>query len=165
MQEDSRESSEMATIFSYVELGICLIICLGAALFGALFVPGEWYEQLSKPSWTPPDSIFPPVWTILYLMMGVAVWLVWQEKNRGSVALWVFIAQLILNAAWSWLFFGLKNTGLAFFDALILMLAIFTTAVLFWRENRLAGIIMIPYFLWASFAAALSFAIWQLNIN
>ena len=96
---------------SILGLAACLVLCFGAAAFGAQFMPGEWYAGLKKPAWNPPGWVFGPVWTALYAMMAVAVWLVWR---RGGVAanalpLSLFLAQLVCNALWSWMFFGLKN--------------------------------------------------------
>ncbi|MDP2897147.1 MAG: TspO/MBR family protein [bacterium] len=122
-------------------LVLFLALSLSAGLFGSQFEPGEWYEQLAKPSWTPPNWLFAPVWTFLYLAMGVAAWLVWQRVGwrKSRLALLFFIVQLILNAVWSWVFFGLHRPGLAFGEIILLWAAILITLVLFWRHRSLSG--------------------------
>ena len=136
-----------------------------AALIGSRFEPDAWYEQLVKPAWTPPGWLFGPVWTVLYGLMGVAAWLVWKRRGFAGApnALGAFIVQLALNAAWSWLFFGLRRPGLALLDILLLWAAIAITALLFWRHRGLAAALLVPYLLWVSFAACLNFEIWRLN--
>jgi tryptophan-rich sensory protein len=142
-----------------------LLVTYAAAAFGSLFMPGEWYAQLTKPAWNPPNWIFGPVWTALYTMMAVAAWLVWR---RGGFAaqrqpLTLFLVQLLLNAAWSPLFFGLHNPGLALAEILLLWLAILGTLIAFWKVQRFAGVMLLPYLAWVSFATALNFSLWQLN--
>ncbi len=143
-----------------------VIVTFGAALIGSLFLPGEWYSQLAKPRWTPPGWVFGPVWSILYALMAIAAWLVW--KREGFSGAWIpltfFIAQLILNASWSWLFFGLQNPGLAFGEIVILWLAILLTLIAFWSQNAIAGVLLIPYFMWVSFAMILNLSIWRMNL-
>lgn len=147
-------------------LFLFLGLCLSAGLFGAQFQPREWYEQLAKPSWRPPNWLFAPVWTFLYLAMGVAAWLVWQRVGwrKSRLALLFFIVQLILNAVWSWVFFGLRRPGLAFGEITVLWAAILVTLVAFWRHRSLSGAIFLPYLLWVSFAAILNFSLWRLNV-
>jgi tryptophan-rich sensory protein len=142
-----------------------LATCFGAAAFGAQFAPGEWYAGLTRPSWNPPNWIFGPVWTVLYLLMAVSGWLVWRTAGfRGATgALACFAVQLLLNAAWSWLFFGLHRPGLAFAEIVVLWLAILATLLLFWKVRPLAGALLVPYLLWVSFAAVLNLTLWQLN--
>ena len=143
-------------------------VCLAVGGAGAVFTSGSvgrWYPELHKPSWTPPSWVFGPVWTILYIMMAIAVWLVWCR--RGSVkigsALVFFFLQLALNAAWSPLFFGLKNPLAGLLDIVPLWAMILGTLICFWRISPAAGALLVPYWLWVSFAAALNFAIWKLN--
>jgi tryptophan-rich sensory protein len=128
-------------------------------------MPGAWYDALAKPAWTPPNAVFAPVWTVLYVLMAVAAWLVWRRAGfmRAGVALSLFIAQLVLNALWSYLFFGAHRADLAFFEIVVLWAVILVVAVLFWREVRAAGVLMLPYLAWVGFAACLNFALWQLN--
>jgi tryptophan-rich sensory protein len=130
-----------------------------------LFPPGAWYGQLNKPSWTPPGWVFAPVWTILYLTMGLSLWLFWQtsrSRERGG-ALAVFFVQLALNAAWSWLFFGLHSPLLALFGISMLWGTLVATIIAFWRQHAAAGILLLPYLGWVSFASCLNLEIWQLN--
>jgi tryptophan-rich sensory protein len=124
-----------------------------------------WYPTLIKPAWTPPDWVFGPVWTGLYLLMAVAAWLVWRERARAPVgaALTLHGAQLVLNVAWSGLFFGLRDPGAGMVGVAALWLAIGATLAAFWRARRLAGVLMLPSLAWVSYAARLNWAIWRLN--
>ena len=142
-----------------------LLLCFAAASLGAVFMPGEWYAGLQKPAWNPPGWIFGPVWSALYAMMAVAAWLVWQ---RGGFAaqrrpLGWFLAQLVLNAVWTPLFFGLHRPGVAFAEILLLWLAIAATLVAFWPVSRAAAWLLVPYLAWVSFAAVLNGTLWRLN--
>jgi translocator protein len=141
-----------------------LLLPLLAGAFGSQFQPGAWYAALDKPSWNPPSWVFGPVWTVLYIMMGVAAWLVW-DRHRGAArtALAVFVVQVVFNGLWSYLFFGLQSPALAFAGIVILWSLIATTLVLFWRARTVAGVLLLPYLAWVSFAAVLNFTIWQLN--
>lgn len=155
----------MKTSKQVIGLIAWIFVCSLAGIFGAQFEPGTWYDLLQKPSWTPPNWIFPVVWPILYIMMGISAWLLWKMKEvalGGTEFTWFFV-QLVLNALWSWIFFGMNliATGLA--EILLLWIAILFTIFLFWSRNRLAGWLLIPYLLWVSYASALNFAIWQLN--
>ena len=142
-----------------------LVVCFAAAGIGSLFPIGPWYESLVKPAWNPPNWLFGPAWTLLYTLMAVAAWLVWRNHGfRGAtVPLTLFVVQLALNAGWSWLFFGLHQPGVAFAEIILLWAAILATIILFWRLKRLAGILLMPYLLWVSFAAVLNYTVWQLN--
>ena len=145
---------------------VCLAASFLAAWVGSQFHVGPWYADLAKPRWTPPNVVFGPVWTALYVLMGVAAALVW--RRAGLAAAWKPLAffgiQLVLNAAWSWLFFGLHRPGAAFLEIVVLWAAILITLVLFWRVRPLAGILFLPYLLWVSFAAVLNFLLWRLNV-
>jgi benzodiazapine receptor len=142
-----------------------LVLTFGAAALGARFLPDEWYRQLNKPTWNPPNSIFAPVWTVLYLLMAVAAWLVWRRYgiNGALLPLTLFVVQLLLNAAWTWLFFGLHRIRDALIDIIVLWLVILTTLIAFWRLEPLAGILLVPYLAWVSFATVLTLTIWRLN--
>lgn len=136
-----------------------------AASFGARFRPGAWYATLEKPAWTPPNRLFAPVWTLLYLMMAVAAWWAW-ERGRGAmlaVALGLWALQLAANAAWSWLFFGRRRIGWAFADILLLWMLIAAATAAFFRVAATAGLLMLPYLVWTGFAGALNFAVWRRN--
>ena len=140
-------------------------LSFAAAWVGSRFMPGEWYAALAKPAWNPPNWIFAPVWTVLYLLMGVAAWLVWRQAGFGgaSAALSLFVVQLVLNALWSYLFFGLQRLDLALVDIVVLWGTILAVAVLFWGANRLAGALLVPYLAWVGFATVLNFVLWRLN--
>lgn len=125
-----------------------------------------WYVGLAKPSFNPPSWVFGPVWTLLYLCMGGAAFLVWNSGTDRRIvrrALLWFGAQLIANGVWSLLFFGLRNPGLAFLEILLLLAMIVLTTRLFWSQSRAAGALMLPYLAWVSFAAILNLSIWRLN--
>jgi benzodiazapine receptor len=142
-----------------------LLLCFAAAAFGSLFMPGEWYAQLQKPTWNPPNWIFGPVWTALYTMMAVAAWLVWRRSGFAArrLPLGLFLLQLFLNALWSPLFFGLHNLALAFAEIVLFWLALLGTFIAFWKVHRSAGLLLVPYLAWVTFAAVLNFTLWQLN--
>ncbi|MBN2587169.1 MAG: tryptophan-rich sensory protein [Candidatus Fermentibacteraceae bacterium] len=143
-------------------LAIWVLASLSAGFIGSRFPPGEWYETLEKPSFNPPGWIFGPVWTLLYILMGTAAWLVWKEQGF-SPALILFIAQLALNALWSYLFFGANRPDLAFFEIVVLWVLILLTMIFFWKARTLAGALLVPYLLWVSFASVLNFSLWRLN--
>ena len=126
---------------------------------------GEWYASLKKPSWHPPNWVFGPVWTELYAMMAVAAWLVWRQGDFAGQALPIaaFLVQLVLNALWSWLFFGLKTPGMAFAEIVALWVAIATTLLLFRRPSATAAWLLAPYLAWVTFATLLNFTLWRLN--
>lgn len=149
-------------------LVLWLALSLFAGAVGALFAPdGEWYARLRKPRYTPSPRVFTPVWTVLYLMMGVAAWRVWRETGfRGHAApLWWFLAQLAANALWAWLFFGLRRAGWALADIGLLLLLLAPTLVLFFRQDRLAGWLLVPYLAWTAFAFYLNYCIVRLNTD
>ncbi|KPJ62213.1 MAG: hypothetical protein AMS15_04680 [Planctomycetes bacterium DG_23] len=141
-----------------------VVIAFLPAVAGRFFTPGEWYYELQKPTWTPPSWVFGPVWTFLYFLMAISGYLAWSgSSGRRSVPFVVYGIQLFLNALWSVIFFGLHSPGLAFGDLVVLWFAILGNVVLFWRINRASGYLLIPYFLWTSFAGMLNLAIWKLN--
>jgi tryptophan-rich sensory protein len=142
-----------------------LALCLAASGTAVFVSTGGWYAALHKPAWNPPAWLFGPVWTVLYIMMAVAAWLVWCEggwKAQGR-ALGLFLAQWLLNALWTPLFFGLHLAGPAFGEIVVLWLVLAVTLRAFWRVRRVAGILLLPYLAWVSFAAALNFTLWRLN--
>lgn len=153
------------SLINGIALIVSVVLVSLAAGFGAQFGPGTWYRELVKPSFNPPDWVFGPVWTLLYLMMAVAAWLVWRKRGETAVALPLaaYGAQMLLNALWSWLFFGLHRMGLAFTEILLLDAMIVLCIVLFWRVSRPAALMLVPYCAWVSFAAVLNFTLWRLN--
>lgn len=157
------------TISGYFRLAACVVACLAAGFAGSFFTRASvstWYRELRKPAFNPPDWLFGPVWTALYIMMGVALFLVIREGFKTPAiraAFAVFVVQLILNITWSALFFGLKSPGAAFAEIVVLWAAIAATIALFKPISTAAAVLLIPYILWVTFAAALNFAIWRLN--
>ena len=142
---------------------------LGAAAAGigaaASIDASTFYAQLARPAWAPPASAFGPVWTVLYLLMGLAAWLVWRESGapRLRTALTLFVVQLGVNALWSWLFFAWRKGAFAFAEVLVLLVLIAATIAVFWRISRLAGALMVPYLAWVCLATALTWSVWQNN--
>jgi translocator protein len=153
---------------SILVLAVFIAICFGVAAAGAWFTRGSvttWYPTVSKPAWNPPAWLFGPVWTVLYVMMAIAAWLVWRRAgfSGASGALGIFALQLALNAAWSPLFFGMRNPAAGLVDIAALWIAIGATLIAFWRVLPPAAVLLLPYWLWVSFATALNFAIWRMN--
>ncbi|MDF1608140.1 tryptophan-rich sensory protein [Hoeflea sp. YIM 152468] len=141
---------------------IIAVLVLATASSGAFFKPGAWYQQLRRPSWTPPNWAFPVVWSILYIAIGISGWLVWQTAGAGIImALWLL--QLILNGAWSWLFFGRHRMDLAFIDVCLLLLTILAYIAFASMVLPLAALLFVPYAVWVATAAALNHAVWRLN--
>lgn len=143
-----------------------MLLCLTASGTAVFVSVDGWYSTLEKPWLNPPFWVFAPVWTVLYLMMGVAAWLVWRKGGWTAqrLVLGWFLMQMVLNALWTPIFFGMHWIGAAFGEIVLLWLTLLTTLVLFWRASRLAGILLIPYLAWVSFAAYLNFALWRLNL-
>jgi tryptophan-rich sensory protein len=143
-------------------------ICFAAAGLGSqltVVALEPWYAGLKKPAFNPPDWVFGPVWSLLYLLMAISAWLVWRQRERAAVRLplALFGVQLALNVAWSGCFFYLQRPGAALSEIAVLWLAILATMLTFFRVNRAAGALLVPYLLWVSFASVLNFAIWRLN--
>lgn len=149
----------------WLGLGFCLAVTFAAADLGSRFQPGDWYAALVKPALTPPAWVFGPVWALLFLMMGLAAWLVWRRRGfTGAVVpLILFWGQLTLNVLWSFLFFGLQRPGLAFMDIIALWLVILATLIAFWRISPQAGLLLAPYLFWVGFAVYLNLQICRLN--
>jgi tryptophan-rich sensory protein len=147
-------------------VGWLMVSFIAAAIGGAASIQaGPLYTRLVRPDWAPPPSLFGPVWTVLYALMGIAAWLVWKVGGFRTArsALTLFLVQLALNALWSWLFFGWHHGAFAFVDILLLWALIVATLIYFWRIRPLAGALLAPYLLWVSFASALNYSVWQLN--
>jgi translocator protein len=146
-----------------------IVLCVGTGAIAGLSTSRsvtDWYPSLIKPAWNPPAWLFGPVWTVLYITMAVAAWLVWQPAPRPRavrVALTLFFVQLVLNGAWSLIFFGARALGPALAEILLMLFVIALTARAFFRESRLAGALMLPYLAWVGFATFLNFTIWRLN--
>ncbi|MDP2638765.1 MAG: TspO/MBR family protein [Candidatus Azambacteria bacterium] len=175
-----------------IKLIVSILICQLAGVVGSIFTAPAiktWYVSLNKPYFSPPNWIFAPVWTVLFLLMGISLYLVWAknwhiEVKAGEAerktwnpisrklltgswreenAVLIFVLQLILNVLWSVIFFGLKSPGLAFFEILMLWFAILYTIVNFYRISKFASFLLLPYILWVTFATVLNFAVWRLN--
>lgn len=150
-----------------IALAVSIAITLAVGALGGLATAssvGGWYVTLNKPPFNPPNAIFGRVWTTLYVVMAVAAWRVWRSTGaRRGQALALYAAQLVLNLAWSVIFFGLRQPGLAMIDVAFLLAAVIATAAAFWRVDRPAGLMMAPYCAWVSFASVLNFEIWRLN--
>lgn len=159
----------MDALRGWLGLAVALVACFAVAGVGGWFTSqsvGTWYQGLDKPTWTPPGSLFGPVWTVLYCMMAVALWLVWRRvpADQFPTPTVAFGIQLTLNLLWSVVFFGARRPDLAFAEIVALWLAIVVTAAVFWRHSRAASLLLAPYLLWVTYASALTFALWRLNL-
>ena len=132
------------------------------ATSGAVFRPGDWYAGLRKPGWTPPNWVFGPVWSILYIMIAIAGWLAWRAQP-DSLAVWIWGVQLVLNGAWSWLFFGRRRMDLAFGEVCLMWLSIAAFIVAAYPVSVTASLLFVPYLIWVTIAATLNYSVWRLN--
>ena len=148
-------------------LAASLAITYAAAALGGLAsaTSGDFYRELVRPSWAPPGSVFGPVWGVLYLMMAVAAWLVWRQQgfNASRKELGLYLLQLVFNALWTWIFFVWQFGFWSFVEIILLWFLILGTVISFWKIRPLAGALLLPYLGWVSFAAALTFSLWQKN--
>lgn len=160
--EVTRMPMESQPMMDYVPVAVFAGLVVAAASTGAIFMPGPWYEALQKPSWTPPNWLFPIAWTVLYAMIAYAGYLTYRAEGIGPAVI-VWGIGIVFNAAWSWLMFGEHKIGLAFADLVLMWLAIVAFIVLAWPLDRTAAYLFIPYFFWASFAGALNWEVWRLN--
>jgi tryptophan-rich sensory protein len=153
---------DIAALAGFVAL--CLAVAAAGGAITATSV-NTWYAALAKPAFNPPGWVFGPVWTVLYLMMALAAWRVWRARAApgARLALGAWALQLALNLSWSFIFFGARMIGAALAEILVLLAAIVLTAVLFWRIDRAAGALLVPYAAWVAFATALNAALWRLN--
>ncbi len=160
---------ETATLRDLRRLSTAVVLCVGAGGVGGIATARSvktWYPTLKKPPFNPPSGIFGPVWTLLYLMMSVSLWLTWRKKSEDAQidpALRLFALQLILNVLWSFIFFRLRSPRGAFVEIVILWVAIVLTIRAMAQVSRVAALLMLPYLLWVSFASVLNLAIWRLN--
>jgi benzodiazapine receptor len=166
MPEPTREhpsrSRDLSGLFAL------MILCLAVSGAGSVITATSvdtWYQTLEKPPFNPPDWVFAPVWTAIYILMGTAAWRIWRLRSfkTARAAFAVFGVQLCLNLAWSFLFFGMQRIDLALVEIVILLCAIATNTVMFWRIERLAGLMFVPYVFWVTFAAILNASLWLLN--
>ena len=143
---------------------LALAFCAAAVGAMASIRAADFYQELVRPDWAPPAKLFGPVWSVLYLLMGVSSWLVWRERATVTrQALTWYIVQLAINALWSWVFFVWRQGQWAFVHILVLWILIVATIALFRRVRPLAGVLLLPYLVWVSFAAVLAYRVWQLN--
>lgn len=152
----------------FFKLIIAIAVSEMAGVIGSLFtmpaIQSGWYANIIKPTLNPPAWVFGPVWTTLFVLMGIAAFLVWKKNDKKiKIALGIFIGQLVLNTLWSFVFFGLHNPGGALVEIVFLWFAILATIIAFFRISKPAAWLLLPYILWVSFAAYLNFAIWSLN--
>lgn len=154
---------------NFFRLAVSILGCNLAGVLGSFFTLGSidsWYSTLSKPFFTPPGWVFGPAWITLYTLMGIAFYWVWSSGDKKSLAaMWLFGIHLFFNAIWSIIFFGLKLPGWALADIVILWILIIWVMIRFYRISKKAGLIMIPYLLWVSFASILNFSIWWLEVS
>jgi benzodiazapine receptor len=162
------QSISISNKSDWVALILFLLGCFSVAGLGSLATMPEiptWYATLRKPAWTPPNWLFGPVWTALYAAMAIAAWIIWRragwEESNG--ALWLFIIQLALNLAWSFIFFKFHNPQWAFVEIVALWIAIAATMMKFAAISRVSAILLVPYLVWVTYAAALNFAVWRMN--
>ncbi len=165
---NSITDSRSKTLTNSIALIVFVVICLLVGAMGGVITASSvdtWYQTLQKPVFNPPDWLFAPVWSTLYLMMAVAGWRVWKRVGltAGRRAFLVYGLQLVLNLVWSYLFFGIQRIDLALIEIVILLTVIIINMVMFWRIDRLAGILFIPYVLWVFFAQLLNFSLLMLN--
>lgn len=148
-------------------LPVFLALTIATAMLGAWasLDAATFYARLDRPFWAPPAWLFGPAWTVLYLLMALAAWLVWRTHRweGAASAMVLFVVQLAVNASWSWFFFAWRLGFWAFFDAVALWLLVGATLFAFWSRHRLAGLMLVPYWLWVSFATALTWSVWQRN--
>ena len=151
--------------FDFYTWGLFVLANFAAATSGAVFTPGQWYEGLNKPSWRPPNWLFPPVWLVLYVVIGTSGWLVWRDTEPGTrmLPMTIYFVHLALNFLWSAIFFGLKRPGWAFCEIILLWSTLVAMMVVFYPINQTAALILIPYLCWVSFAGCLNFKVWELN--
>jgi len=152
------------------KLIVSILVCFAAAALGSFFTTPQitgWYAGLEKPWFAPPNWVFGPVWTILYFLMGIALFLVWRkglERPDVRQGVILFAVQLAFNVAWSWLFFGLQSALAGLVGIVILWVLILATLIQFWKIERIAGALLIPYIAWVTIATNLNYAIWVLNL-
>ena len=160
----------MADGHSIKKLVGSVLLCEAAGVVGSVFTRDslrDWYPTLQKPSFTPPDWMFGPVWTVLYAMMGVSLYLASRQREEDAAvettARVLFAVQLMLNTLWTYIFFGRRSPGWALVEISLLWVAIASTTLSFFRVSRTAALLLLPYLLWTSFAAVLNYSIWRLN--
>ncbi len=151
-----------------LNLTLSIMLALSAGAIGGVLTAKSiptWYRTLNKPAWNPPNWVFGPVWSALYVLMGVSAWMVWERAGVGGTPWWlaIYLTQLGLNLAWSLIFFGMHQPKWAFLEIIALWLSILATIIFFWPISPLAACLLLPYLAWVSFAGVLNASIWRLN--
>ena len=146
---------------------VCVLICTSLGFLSGFSTAdsiSNWFQYVKKPSWNPPNWLFAPVWTALYILMGISVALIWHSKaTNKSQAIWLFVIQFILNLCWSLIFFNLHQTGWAFVEIIVMLIFIVLTIISFYKIDKTAAYLLLPYICWVSFATVLNGSIWFLN--
>lgn len=168
LEKTQQEKTSILYANNILPLVLSILIAQTAGIIGSFFTVssvGSWYKTLAKPSWNPPSWVFGPVWITLYTLMGLAAFFIWKNRKHpyAKKALLFYGIQLVLNAWWSILFFGLKNPGIALIDIIILLVMMIITTLYFWKVERKAAWMMLPYIAWVGFATVLNFTLWQMN--
>ena len=169
LQSSVYMTSKTQSISSFGQLAIAILICTGTGSLSAYISNtgmNPWFDNLIKPSWNPPEYLFGPVWTLLYCMMGISLWLVWKSETVASVkkpALQLFAAQLFLNFCWSIIFFKFHSPAWALVEIIAMLFLIVLTTKQFSKISKQAAWLLVPYIAWVSFASVLNFSIWTLN--
>jgi translocator protein len=150
----------------WIGLVVFLVLCFGVNGLGGLITYPNiavWYKNLSKPDWTPPNWVFAPVWNLIFLLTAISAWLVWRRRGVAGAWVWTFLAQLGFNLLWSVVFFGLRRPDQALIVILLLWVSVAAMVVIFWRVRPVAGLMILPYLAWVTYATPLNFALWQMN--
>ena len=167
-QEDFQliiNSDKKNILWLFFFISLCLIFGNGLGGYFTFISVETWYQTLNKPSFNPPDWIFGPVWTTLYILMGISVWLVWKRKPSAdrTIGIRIFWVQLFFNILWTYIFFGIQKIGLSFLEIIFLIFLIFSNIIYFLKIDKIAGYLLIPYLIWVLYASVLTYNIWILN--
>ena len=167
-QEDFQliiNSDKKNILWLFFFISLCLIFGNGLGGYFTFISVETWYQTLNKPSFNPPDWVFGPVWTTLYILMGISVWLVWKRKPSAdrTIGIRIFWVQLFFNILWTYIFFGIQKIGLSFFEIIFLIFLIFSNVIYFLKIDKIAGYLLIPYLIWVLYASVLTYNIWILN--
>ena len=167
-QEDFQliiNSDKKNILWLFFFISLCLIFGNGLGGYFTFISVETWYQTLNKPSFNPPDWVFGPVWTTLYILMGISVWLVWKRKPSAdrTIGIRIFWVQLFFNILWTYIFFGIQKIGLSFLEIIFLIFLIFSNIIYFLKIDKIAGYLLIPYLIWVLYASVLTYNIWILN--
>jgi translocator protein len=165
----SNSKRPQPTLFQlWLGLFAFLVVCFGVGIIAGLITFTNidiWYRTLNKPSWTPPNTVFGPVWNVIYMLTAIAGWMVWARLGfaRLRMEAVLFLVQLALNPLWPYVFFRMHRSDLSLLVAILLWITVAAMAALFWRVRKMAGYLLLPYLGWLAFAIALNFAVWRMN--